>query len=132
MKVMLPIPSERDFSLIALFTEIRWRALANARVLEGSNKSDQRPRLHFFFALGLAFVGGVAAASRASRSAFRRSRFFENAAWAISCSLIAVAASTWRNALRASRSALVICLGGSISPGAFVIFLPLADRRASL
>jgi hypothetical protein len=34
--------------------------------------------------------------------------------------------------LRASRSALVICFGGSISPGAFVIFLPLADRRAPL
>ena len=61
---------------------------ANVRVLKGSNTADQRPHLHFFFALGLAFVGGVAAASRASRSAFRRSRFFENAAWAISCSLM--------------------------------------------
>jgi hypothetical protein len=34
---------------------------------------------------------------------------------------MAVAASTCRKALRASRSALLICFGGSISPGAFVI-----------
>src|SRR6266446_503237 len=112
---------------------IRRRQSLNVRfapIVLSSDKSNQPLHLHFFFALGFVFVGGVAAASRASRSAFRRSRFFENAAWAISCSLIAVAASTWRNALRASHSALVICFGGSISPGVFVISLPLADRRA--
>ena len=78
----------------------------NVLVSKSSNTSDQRLHLHFFFAF--AAVGGVAAASRASRSAFRRSRFSENAAWAISCSLIGVVASGWRNALCASRWALVI------------------------
>src|SRR5882724_7131255 len=72
-------------------------------------------------ALGLAFVFGGPAASLASRSALRRSRFLENAFCAISCSVIAFSASTWRNALRASRSALVIGLGGSNSPAVFVI-----------
>src|SRR6185369_13655326 len=97
-------------------------APANALVLQ-SNKSNPRPHLDFFFRLGLAFVGGGAAASRASRSAFRRSRLFENAVWAISCSLIAVLAPTSRNAFRASRSALLICLGGSFPSGVFIIFL---------
>jgi hypothetical protein len=57
MKVMLPIPSERDFSLIALFTEIRWRALANARVLEGSNKVRPAASSSFLFRPGLGFRG---------------------------------------------------------------------------
>src|SRR5207248_8645651 len=73
---------------------------------------------HLPFALGaLVFGGGGPAASLASRSAFRRSRLLENAFCAISCSVIAFLASTWRNALRASRSALV---------GVFVISSPSA------
>src|SRR6266480_37644 len=44
---------------------------------------------HFPFALSLVLVAGGPAASRASRSALRRSRFFENASCAISYSLIA-------------------------------------------
>jgi hypothetical protein len=79
-----------------------------------------------FFALAGALVGGCESASRASRSAFRRSRFFENAFCAISCSAIAISASTWRNALRASRSALLIGFCGSTSPGVFVISSPSA------
>jgi len=121
----------RGVVLTTLFTGAPVTLRANALALQ-SNKFNPRPHLHFFFALGLAFAGGVAAASRASRSAFRRSRFFENATWAISCSLIAVLASTSRNALRASRSALLICFGGSLPPGVLIIFLPLADRRALL
>src|SRR6266851_5654936 len=89
----------------------------------------QDVRGHFSFALGLAFVSAtrVPAASRANRSALSRSRLLENAFCAISCSVIAFSASTWRNALRASRSAEVIGLGGSISPGVFVIFSPSAQ-----
>jgi hypothetical protein len=85
---------------------------------------SRRPRDGYgghFFALDLAFAGGGAAASRSSRSALRRSRFFENAFCAISCSVIAFSASTWRKALRASRSALLIGFCGSTSPGVFVI-----------
>jgi len=121
----------RGVGLTTLFTGAPVTLRANALALQ-SNKSNQRPHLHFFFALGLAFGGGGAAASRASRSAFRRSRFFENATWAISCSLIAVLVSIWRNALSASLSALLICLGGPLPSGVFIIFLPLADRRAPL
>ena len=78
---------------------------------------------HFAFALrALGFVGGGPAASLASRSALRRSRFLENAFCATSCSVIAVLASTSRNVLRASRTALVIGLGGSNPPFVFVIF----------
>jgi hypothetical protein len=62
--------------------------------------------------------------SRASRSALSRSRLAENAFCAISCSVTAFSASTWRNALRASRTALVIGLNGSTSPGVFVIASP--------
>src|SRR5437016_3337603 len=79
----------------------------------GARKRPERGWCHFPFALEpLVFAGGGPAASLASRSAFRRSRLLEKAFCAISCSVIAFLASTWRNALRASRSALVICLGG--------------------
>src|SRR6267142_2126531 len=83
---------------------------------------------HFPVALGSAFVSAtrVPAASRANRSALSRSRLLENAFCAISCSVIAFSASTWRNALRASRSAEVIGLGGSTSRGVFVISSPPA------
>ena len=40
--------------------------------------------------------------------------------------------STWRNALRASRSALEICFGGSYSPGVFVIGFPIFISRSCL
>src|SRR5437762_1573980 len=79
---------------------------------------------HLPFALGaLVFGGGGPAASLASRSAFRRSRLLENAFCAISCSVIAFLASTGRNALRASRSALVV---------GFVISSPSARARLPL
>ena len=83
--------------------------------------------------LGLGFLrcdrrpGG----SRVSRSALSRSRLAENAFCAISCSVIAFSASSWRNASRASRSALVIGFGGSNSPGLFVISSPLARVNGS-
>src|SRR5882757_1862777 len=79
---------------------------------------------YFPFALGLVLFPRTTApeASRASRSALRRSWFLENAFCAISCSVIAFSASTCRNALRASRSALLIGLC-STSPGLFVISL---------
>ena len=51
----------------------------------------------------------------------------ENALCAIPCSVIAFSASTLRNALRASRSALVIGLGRSNSPVVFVISSPSAQ-----
>ncbi|OCK58755.1 hypothetical protein LMTR3_12585 [Bradyrhizobium sp. LMTR 3] len=105
---MLPIPFRGDVGLPSLLPTFGGVHGANALVAKSSDEANQWLHLHFFFALGFAFVGGGAAASRASRSAFRRSRFFANALCAISYSLIAVAASTWRNALRASRSALVI------------------------
>jgi hypothetical protein len=76
-----------------------------------------------------AIIGPGAAASRANRSALSRSRLAENAFRAISCSVIAFSASTWRNALRASRSALVIGLGRSNSPVVFVISSPSARSR---
>jgi hypothetical protein len=79
-----------------------------------------------FFVLDLAFVFStdVPAAYCASRSALCRSRLFENAFCAISCSVIAFSASTWRIALRASRSTLVIGFGGSTSPGIFITSSP--------
>jgi hypothetical protein len=77
-------------------------------------KRPERGWCYFPFALGaLVFRGGGGpAASLASRSAFRRSRLLEKAFCAISCSVIGFLASPWRNALRASRSALVVGLGG--------------------
>src|SRR5271169_1435114 len=85
-----------------------------------------RQSIVLFFILGLAFVFStdVPAASRASRSALSRSRLLENAFCAISCSVIAFSASTWRNALRASRSTLLIGFGGSTSPGIFITSSP--------
>jgi hypothetical protein len=56
----------------------------------------------------------------------------EKAFSARACSDIAFAASTWRNALRASRSALEICFGGSCSPGVFVIGFPIFLSRSRL
>src|SRR5438876_7610277 len=88
---------------------------------EARLKGDGR---HFPFALeALVFGGGGPAASLSSRSAFRRSRLLEKSFCAISCSVIAFLASTWRNALRASRSALV---------GGFVISSPSARARLPL
>src|SRR5207245_6418045 len=88
---------------------------------------------HFPFALGaLVFGGGGPAASLTSRSAFRRSRLLEKAFCAISCSVITFLGSTSRNALRASRSALVICLGGRSPSGVFVISSPSAPARLPL
>src|SRR6266699_5615851 len=75
------------------------------------------------------FPFAFSSASGASRSALSRSRLADNAFCAISCSVIACSASTWRNTFRASRSALVIGLGGSNSPGVFVISSPLAPAR---
>ena len=99
----------------------------------GARKRPERGWCHFPFALEpLVFAGGGPAASLASRSAFRRSRLLEKAFCAISCSVIAFLASTWRNALRASRSALVICLGGRSPSGVFVISSPSAPARLPL
>src|SRR5207249_7568594 len=96
----------------------------------GARKRPERGWCHFPFALEpLVFACGGPAASLASRSAFRRSRLLEKAFCAISCSVIAFLASTWRNALRASRSALVICLGGRSPSGVFVISSPSAPAR---
>src|ERR1700724_735707 len=66
------------------------------------------------------FPFAFSSASRASRSALSRSRLAENAIYEISCSVTAFSASTWRNAFCASRTALVIGLNGSTSPGLFV------------
>src|SRR5271156_6992896 len=83
-----------------------------------------------FLVLAFLAVTGGPAASRASRSTLSRSRLAENAFCAIARSVIAFPASTWRNALRASRSALVIGLGGSTSPGVFVISSPSAGHAS--
>src|SRR6188474_2802094 len=81
-----------------------------------STRNYAAPSFHLCLGGALLFAGGGAAASLASRSAFRRSRLLENAFCAISCSVIAFLASTGRNALRASRSALV---GGFVISFAF-------------
>jgi hypothetical protein len=81
----------------------RWRFHSGSKQLAQHIVVGKRPRAaswtwarHLPFALGLVFVFGitVAEASRASRSAFSRSRFLENAFCAISCSVIAFSAST--------------------------------------
>src|SRR5450755_155898 len=66
------------------------------------------------------FPFAFSSASRVSRSALSRSRLAENAFCTISCSVTDFSASIWRNALCASRTALVIGLNGSTSPGLFV------------
>src|SRR4029450_93336 len=92
--------------------------------LQASRGAPGRGWCHFPFALEpLVFAGGGPAASLASRSAFRRSRLLVKAFCAISCSVIAFLASTWRNALRASRSALVVGFGGWRAARGFVFFL---------
>src|SRR4051812_24675703 len=129
----------RTLAVISPSPSFSWRRLDSIRVLAAERFCDtirayfplgQHPQpmhldfgplvrpwhRHFPFALeALVFGGGGPAASLVSRSAFRRSRLLENAFCAISCSVIAFLASTWRNALRASRSALV---------GGFVISSP--------
>src|ERR1700676_1900552 len=75
------------------------------------------------------FPFAFSAASRASRSALSRSRLLENAFCAVSCSVIAFSASTWRNALRASRSAEVIGLVGATSPGVVVFVISSPSAR---
>src|ERR1700712_4083462 len=60
------------------------------------------------------------------RSARNRSRLLENALSAVSCSVIAALASTWRNDFRASRSALVAGFGCSKLPGVLVIYSPVS------
>ena len=69
--------------------------------------------------------------NRLSRYALCAQTFmvFGNARCACSCSVIAFAASTWRNEFRDSRSAFVIGLGGSNSSGVFVISSPSARVR---
>ena len=73
--------------------------------------------------LPLAFfgAGGGSAASRASRSALRRSRFLSNALAVFACSVNADFASPSRRALRASRSSFERGLRGSNSPGVLPI-----------
>ena len=95
-----------------------WRSIID------SGKAEHYFELFAFFGLAFVAATGVPTASRASRSALRRSRLFENAFVATSCSLIAFLASTWRNALRASRSAEVIGLAGSNFTRRFCHFSP--------
>ena len=74
---------------------------------------------------GAGYSIGPSPTSRARRSARNRSRLSENACSAVSCSVIAALASSWRNAFRASCSALVISFGCSKLPGVLAIVTPV-------
>src|ERR1700738_1344703 len=116
----------KSWRIIAANSSVVFFSLVIASSVFGTRGPASRRYLTFFLDLVFFAATGGPAGSPASRSALSRSRLAENAFCAISCSVIALPASTWRNALRAARSASVIGMGGSNSPGVFVISSPSA------
>jgi hypothetical protein len=123
-------PGKMSTRLLGLYPDARGQKARTAPPSHSTLPLNSRPpRGYSTLFLDLVFVAaiGVPAVSHASLSAFSRSRLVENAFCAISYSIIAFLASTWRNAFCASRSALVIGLGGSNLPGRLCHFFLQPD-----